>query len=177
MCFAFLSISCSDKNINTSRAYSTIDSYLAEKPIYESTIIDIGKTRLKTTKDQELIEFYKNLENDGYIAFEEQSSKKRWLSKDSVWTVTLKLTEKSHPYVIDQRSNRVRLKTIEYRLDKNNNVQIDNKGKKTATATVLLNKEHTPFSFLHKDKTPNTKFITKKFKLRYSEEIGWTVMN
>ncbi|MEK6450348.1 MULTISPECIES: hypothetical protein [Myroides] len=177
LCLGLFLTSCNDKNINTSKAYSTIESYLNEKPIYESNNFQIGKMRLKTTKDKELITFYKQLENEGYISFEEETAKKKWLSKDSIWNVTLKMAEKSHPFVLSQKNDRVKVKTVVYRLDKNSNVQIENNGKKTATANVMLNKEFTPFAFLYKDKTPNTKFITKKFKLKYSEENGWKVTN
>ena len=115
------------------------------------------------------------MEKEGYIEFENESAKKKWLSKDSIWNVTVKLTEKAHPYVINQKSDKVTVKTIEYTLDKSNNLQLNNRSKKSATASVMLSKQYTPFIVFSKDKNPNTKFITKKYKLRYSEENGWSI--
>lgn len=170
-------ISCDNRTLNTSRATSAIASYLEEKPIYESAYFTVGETKLRTKKDQELINQYKQLEKDGYILFANETSKKRWLSKDSIWNVTLKLTEKAHPYVIEQKNNKIRVKTIEYKVDAENGLQIENKGKKSAVVTAMLQKKTTPFLFLKPDKNPHTAFITKKFRLKFSEENGWKIAN
>ncbi|WP_121964572.1 hypothetical protein [Myroides sp. N17-2] len=167
--------SCNNKDINASKAYDTIEVYLADKPEYETTTIHLGKKKLRIKKDSLQIEQYKSLEKDGYIEFAEETSKKKWLSKDSIWNVTLKLTEKAHPFVIDQKNDKVTVKTILYTLGDSSNLQLNNRSKKSATASVMLNKEYTPFISLAKDKNPNTKFITKKYKLRFTEETGWTI--
>lgn len=167
--------SCNNKDITSSKAFDTIESHLTDKPEYESTIINLGKKKLRMRKDSVQIEQYKSLEKEGYIEFAEENAKKKWLSKDSIWNVTLKLTEKAHPYVIEQKNDRVTVKTILYTLGNSSSLQLNNRSKKSATASVMLNKEYTPFITLAKDRNPNTKFITKKYKLRFSEENGWTI--
>lgn len=168
-------VGCTDKNINTSKALSTISDYLQEKPIYESASLTLGKTKLRAKKDSVLIANYKKLEEEGYLTFSDETSKKKWLSKDSIWNVTIGLAAKSHPYVIEQKNNRILLKTLEYNVTKESTIQIENKGKRTANAVVLLHKDITPFSILKEDKTPHAQFITKKFRLKFSEEQGWKV--
>ncbi|MTG96675.1 MULTISPECIES: hypothetical protein [Myroides] len=171
----FTLTACNNKDISSSRAFDTIGAYLNEKPEFESTTLTLGKKKLRMRKDSLQIEQYKTLEKGGYLEFEDENSKKKWLSKDSIWNVTIKLAEKAHPYVIDQKNDKVTVKTILYTLGDSSNLQLNNNSKKSATASVMLNKEYTPFIALAKDKNPNTKFITKKFKLRYSETTGWSV--
>ncbi|TDS54650.1 hypothetical protein [Myroides indicus] len=170
-------VSCDNRTLNTSKAASAITVYLEEKPIYESAYLTVGETKLRTKKDHELIDQYKLLEAEGYITFTSESSKKRWLSKDSIWNATLKLTEKAHPYVIEQKNNKIKIKTIEYKVDTENGLQIDSKGKKSALVTAMLQKKATPFSFLKPDKNPHTEFITKKFRMKFSDENGWKIIN
>lgn len=167
--------SCNNKDITSSKALDTIEAHLEDKPEFESTTIQLGTKKFRKKKDSLQINQYKVLEKEGYIEFENESAKKKWLSKDSIWNVTVKLTEKAHPYVINQKSDKVTVKTIEYTLDKSNNLQLNNRSKKSASASVMLSKQYTPFIVFSKDKNPNTKFITKKYKLRYSEENGWSI--
>lgn len=175
--FIVMLTGCDNRTLNTSKATSAIATYLEEKPIYESAYFTVGETKLRTKKDRVLIEQYKQLEADGYIVFTDKSSKKRWLSKDSVWNVTLKLTEKAHPYVIKQKNNKIKIKTIEYKVNTENGLQIENKGKKSALVTAMLQKNATPFLFLKPDKNPHTEFITKKFRMKFSNENGWKIIN
>ncbi len=169
--------SCSEKDLTTSSALRSIESYLEYKPQYESTTIQLGETKLKTQKDTDLIAAYKDLETTGLLALETKDLKKKWLSKDSIWNVNLKLTDLAAPYVIDQKNNKVTVKSFEYLVNKEKPIEIHNKNKKSASITVMLSKQPTPFAVLAKDKNPNTNFITKKFKLKFSEEMGWEVAN
>lgn len=170
-------ISCSEKDLTTSSALRSIESYLDYKPQYETTTLQLGETKLKTLKDADLIATYKDLETTGLLTLETKDIKKKWLSKDSIWNVNLKLTDLAAPYVIEQKNNKVTVKSFEYLVNKEKPIEIHNKNKKSASITVMLSKQPTPFAVLAKDKTPNTNFITKKFKLKYSEEMGWEVAN
>ncbi|MCP1997503.1 hypothetical protein [Flavobacterium sp. HSC-61S13] len=167
--------SCSDENLTTSTALKVIENYLAEKPVYETTSLSLGSLKLRTTKDALEIEHYKNLEKKGLISFEEESIKKKWLSKDSIWNTSIVITDLAKPYIIDQKSSKVTVKTVVYELDKDQPLQINNKSKRTANITVMLFKKETPFSILAEDKNPNSNFITRKFKLKYDEQYGWEV--
>ena len=168
-------ISCDSKSLNSSKAITAIEAYMETQPIYESTTFTVGDTKLRTRKDAALIEQYKQLADEGYLNLADFNTKKRFMSKDSLWQGTIKLTGKAHPYVLEQKGNKIKVKTIEYLVDKDNGFQLDAKGKKTATATVMLKKNPTPFHFLKEDKSPNTEFITRKFKMKYTEETGWRI--
>ncbi|MDR2222525.1 MAG: hypothetical protein LBE34_07270 [Flavobacteriaceae bacterium] len=173
--FTFSLISCDNKTLNTAVATEAIANYMEEKPIYESATFEVGEVKFKVNKEHDLIEKYKNLEKEGYIGFSDEITKKRWLSKDSTWTVTIALTEKATPYVIEQKNNKLKVKTIDYRVNKDSGIQIEGKNKKSASASVKLFKEVTPFAFLKADSSPHTEFIIRKFKLKYSEDTGWIV--
>ncbi|WP_430614530.1 hypothetical protein [Flavobacterium sp. JP2137] len=175
LCSSSLIVSCSDENLTTSTALKTIEHYLEEKPVYETTDLQLGKTKLRTNKDMEEIEHYKSLEKKGLISFEEESVKKKWLSKDSIWTTDIHISDLAKPYIISQKSSKVTVKTIQYELDKEQPLQINNKSKRNATITVMLFKKETPFAVLAADKNPNSTFITRKFKLKYHEQYGWEV--
>jgi len=175
--FAITLTSCDNKSLNSAKAITAIESYMETQPIYESTTFHIGETKLKTKKDAELIASYQQLADEGYLNLSDFTAKKRFLAKDSLWQGTIKLTPKSHPFVLEQKGNKIKIKTIEYLVDKDNGFQLDAKGKKSATATVMLKKQPTPFYFLKEDKSPHTEFITKKFKMKYAEETGWRITN
>lgn len=177
ICLGFALWSCSEKDLTTSIALRSIDDYLQYKPLYESTNIQLGKTKLRASKDSELIAIYKKLEEEGYLEFEGDEMRKRWLSKDSIWNTTLKVTDKAAPYVIEQKNSKVTVKTLEYVVNSDKPLEIHNKNKKSASITVMLFKNPTPFAPLGKDNNPNTNFITKKFKLRFNEKYGWEVVN
>ncbi|MEC4112932.1 hypothetical protein [Myroides pelagicus] len=167
--------SCDNQDISTSKAYDTVQSHLVSKPEYEKTTITVGEKRFRLRKDSLEVSKYRKLEHEGYIEFAEESSKKKWLSKDSIWNVTIKLTSKAHPYVINQNKDKITVKTIMYNLGDEDNLQLNNHSKKSATVSVMLIKEYTPFIILSKDASPNTKFITKNYKLRYNETNGWII--
>lgn len=143
-------VSCDNKSLNSSKAISAIESYMETQPIYESTTFTVGQTKLRTKKDAEIIKQYQQLADEGYLNLSDFSAKKRFLSKDSLWQGTIKLTTKAHPFVLEQKGNKIKIKTIEYIVDKDNGFQLDAKGKKSATATVMLKKALLLFIFLKK---------------------------
>ncbi|MHC5200972.1 hypothetical protein [Myroides sp. LJL119] len=168
-------ISCSQHDINKGIALQTIETYLQEKPIYESTAFTIGKTKLKVSKNKRLLTVYNTLEQQGYLNFQGQDTKKKWLAKDSTWSATISITPKSTPYIVQNRNNRVVVKTQLLVLQQKNTLQILEKGKRTAKVRVFLDKEPTPFYDLKPSKNTNSDFITKDFKLRYTKDNTWIV--
>lgn len=167
--------SCTEKDLTTTTALKSIQEYLDYKPQYETTTLELGQVKWRTSKDSVQIHTYKKLAEDGFIDFNSHSIKKKWLSKDSIWDVTLRLTDKANAYVVEQKNQKVVVKTNEYSVNKDKPIEIHNKNKKSASITVMLTKNPTPFAPLGKDKSPDVGFITKKYKLKFSEEFGWEV--
>lgn len=170
-----LLISCAEKDLTTSTALKSIQEYLDYKPQYETTTIEVGPQKWRTLKDSISINHFKDLEKEGYLTINTNALKKKWLSKDSIWDVTLQLTEKAHPYVVSQKNNQVKVKTIEYAVGLEKPIEIHSKSSKSANITVMLIKNPTPFYILNPDTKNNNTFITKKYKLRFSDEFGWEV--
>ncbi|MHC5354077.1 hypothetical protein ACYSNX_07845 [Myroides sp. LJL115] len=171
-----LFLNCSSKTLNKDAAYQAIETYLEEKPLYESTGFVVGKTRLKVSKDKELITTYEDLEKQGYISFSNQDSRKKWLGKDTIWTATIALTPKANPYIVKLRNNRILVKTLVYKLTPDSNLQIIDKNKRSAQVSTLLFKEQTPFSVFKVDKTPHNTYISKNFKLKFTKDQTWEVV-
>ena len=107
------------------------------------------------------------MEEDDYISIEELKVKKKWLSNDSVWVVNIKCTDKALPFITELKENRAKVKTIEYILTEE--IQIEQKNEKVATIVATLQKKETPFGFLSK-KTNLQDYIQKKFKAKYQEK-------
>lgn len=171
-----LFLNCSTKTLTKDAAYQAIESYLEEKPLYESTGFVVGKTKLRVSKDKELISTYEDLEKQGYISFTNRDSRKKWLGKDTIWTATIALTPKANPYIVKLRNNRILVKTLVYKLTQDSNVQIIEKSKRSAQVSTLLFKERTPFSIFKVDKTPHNTYISKNFKLKFTKENNWEVV-
>lgn len=177
--FSILSLflfSCSSHEISKELAFNSIEKHLQQKPIFESTAFIIGKTKLKTNKNKQLIQSYQELQKQGFIELHNQDTKKKWLAKDSLWVSTISITPKSAPYIIQNRNNRVVVKTLLYELKQKNNIQIVQKGKRTAQVRVFLDKVPTPFFDLKPNKPTHSEFITKDFKLKYSKDNAWIVI-
>ena len=168
---AFLSLTaCSDGKLTPSQAKDLVEESLEGKPLYETAYITLGEVKLRTQKDGEKIKQIKRLEDDDYLSLEEIKMKKKWLSNDSVWVVNIKCTDKALPYVTELKETRAKVKTLEYVLA--DEINVEQKNEKNATITATLQKKETPFSFLSK-KIGGQDFIQKKFKARYQEKEGW----
>lgn len=122
------------------------------------------------------MQIIKDLAKEGYINIEEENVKKRFLSKDSIWQFSLSLTEKSLPYVINQKPNKTEVKTIEYQLNKDKEIVFIKKMKKYCVHSCFAKSKNTFYTF-GKDKTSKSNFITRKFKLKYNAENGWQVVD
>ena len=163
-------IACSDGKLSSSQAKILVEESLQAKPMYETAHLTLGEVKYRTQKDGEKIKQLKKLEEDDYISIEEIKVKKKWLSNDSVWVVNIKCTDKALPYVTELKETRAKVKTLEYVLA--DEINVEQKNEKNATITATLQKKETPFSFLSK-KIGGQDFIQKKFKARYQEKEGW----
>ena len=54
--------------------------------------------KLVTNKDKELIESIQQLSDEGLIAINNEKTRKKWFSKDSVYVISPTLTEEALPY-------------------------------------------------------------------------------
>ena len=165
---AFLSLTaCSDGKLTPSQAKDLVEESLEGKPLYETAYITLGEVKLRTQKDGEKIKQIKRLEDEDYLSLEEIKMKKKWLSNDSVWVVNIKCTDKALPFITELKENRAKVKTIEYILTEE--IQIEQKNEKVATIIATLQKKETPFGFLSK-KNNVQDYIQKKFKAKYQEK-------
>jgi hypothetical protein len=169
-------VACNTSNkINTDEATTLITEYLEENPLYETGKFNTNKQKLVTNKDKEFIESIQRLSDEGLIAINNEKTRKKWFSKDSVYVISPTLTEEALPYLVKQNKNSAQVKTIIYKLN-NKKITLEKSTEKMATCVVVLDKEKTPFYSFGKDPYPNSNFITQKFKLKYNEKSGWKII-
>ncbi|QYN51115.1 MULTISPECIES: hypothetical protein [Apibacter] len=167
---------CGDKaSLSEDVALNSIEAYLKSNPIYETVEINIGEVKFSLKKDKNDLKAYKELEEKGYVNLNLVKQKKKFLSKDSVFTYEVKLTEKARPFVLKQKKETVEVKSLEYQLGDKEQARIELTGKKTAKAVLTLKKVVNDFSILGYDKNPHTDFIVKTFNLNYKKDKGWIV--
>lgn len=167
---------CGDKaSLSEDVALNSIEAYLKSNPIYETVEINIGEVKFSLKKDKNYLKAYKELEEKGYVNLNLVKQKKKFLSKDSVFTYEVKLTEKARPFVLKQKKETVEVKSLEYQLGDKEQARIELTGKKTAKAVLTLKKVANDFSILGYDKNPHTDFIVKTFNLNYKKDKGWIV--
>lgn len=168
---------CGDKaSLSEDVALNSIEAYLKSNPIYETVEINIGEVKFSLKKDKNDLKAYKELEEKGYVNLNLVKQKKKFLSKDSVFTYEVKLTEKARPFVLKQKKETVEVKSLEYQLGDKEQARIELTGKKTAKAVLTLKKVANDFSILGYDKNPHTDFIVKTFNLNYKKDKGWIVI-
>ena len=172
---AVTAVGCSSDSLSVKKATSLINDFTQQYPVFESESIHLGERKLRMNKDAEEIAALKNLESQKLIVLKTNEVRKKLLSKDSVWDVTITLTTDASKYVLDQRKNKAEVKTYLFTIQENSDVELKLNTKTKATAKAKLIKEPTPFAGLSKDKNPNSEFITRDFVLKYKEEVGWYV--
>ena len=172
-----LIFSCKESSeLSAEQAENMVEDYMETNPIFETTNFDTSKMRLSSKKDAELLNALLNLESEGLVEIVDEKSRKKWFSKDSVFVITPTLTTDATPFVVKQSKNKTEVKTVNYILDKKQDVIFERKSKNVATFNAILLKEKTPFYAFGDDQNPNADFITKKFKAKYSEEFGWELV-
>lgn len=174
-CFLWL-FSCTPKGELTAKdAQELIIDHLEQHPIFEQGKFDTSKQRIDSKKERELLTSLEKLQEEGLIEINNEKTRKKWFTKDSIFVVTTNLTKKALPYVVQQNKNHTLVKTILYKLNESKEVVIEKKSEKNAVCTVFLDKEKTPFYYFGDDSTPKSDFISRKFKLKFSEQEGWKV--
>lgn len=176
ICISIFFAACGgNTSINESEALSVVADYLEAKPEYKVISFRFGEIKFRGEKDQPELKKYRILEEAGLISMSLQEEKKRFLSKDSNYVYRITLTEKSAPLVISQSGDKAKVKSANYILDDEKPVNFIKMNEKSVKITVTLKREETEFYPFDRDKTSNSEFITKTYKLRLKKDEGWIV--
>lgn len=166
----------SDRSISDRIAMAEVNHHLTVNPVYETASMEYGEVGFRKNADAEQLDTYQALEKAGYATMELLKERKRFLSKDSTFLYLVKLTDKSIPFVLDKTDKKATVKTVEYTLDEDGGVHVEQNGKNRAKATVTLKKSETDFvGFAKKGSGNNASFIKKTYSLRFNKETGWEV--
>jgi hypothetical protein len=161
--------------INTDEAGRVITTYLKGNPEYKTTKFEFGELKFNSEKEYVKLENYRQLANDGYITLTLLSAKKKFLSKDSSYVYSAKLTQKASEYVLQQSNNKATVKAVIYELSEEKPVDFSKVNDATAKVTVALKKMNTPFAAFQNHPEENSEFLTKTYRLKYDKEEGWKV--
>lgn len=161
--------------INTDEAGKVIITYLKGNPEYKTTRFDFGELKFNNEKEYAELENYRQLAKDGYITLTLLSSKKKFLSKDSSYVYSAKLTQKASEYVLKQDADKATVKAVTYELTEEKPVDFSKVNDATAKVTVSLKKVNTPFAAFQSKPEENSEFLTKTYRLKYDKEEGWKV--
>lgn len=162
-------------SINNQEAGKVVITYLKENPEYKTTKFDFGALKFNSMKEYAALEHYRQLANDDFITLDLVKSKKKFLSKDSSFIYSVKLTQKASPYVLKQDVNSAIVKAIIYELPDDKPVNFTKVNAATAKVTLSLKKVNTPFSVFQKNPEENSEFLTKTYRLKYDKKDGWKV--
>ncbi|SEK96884.1 hypothetical protein [Parapedobacter koreensis] len=166
----------SDKSISDRVALSEVAYYLESNPVYETAEVAYGEVKFSQKSDADLLKAYQQLEKGGYVTLELLKERKRFLSKDSTFVYLVKLTDKSIPFVLEKTDKKATVKTVEYTLDEDGGILVEQTGKNRAKATVTLKKADTDFvDFAEKGANNNASFTKNTYTLRFNKETGWGV--
>lgn len=165
----------SNSTINTDEAGKVIITYLKGNPEYKTTRFDFGELKFNTEKEYAELENYRKLANEGYITLTLLSSKKKFLSKDSSYVYSAKLTQKASEFVLKQDADKATVKAVTYELTEEKPVDFSKVNDATAKVTVSLKKVNTPFAPFQSKPEENSEFLTKTYRLKYDKEEGWKV--
>ncbi|MBK1441743.1 hypothetical protein JHJ32_17220 [Parapedobacter sp. ISTM3] len=166
----------SDKSISDRVALSEVTYHLESNPVFETAEMEYGEVKFDQKSDADLLATYKELEKGGYVTLELLKERKRFLAKDSTFVYLVKLTNKSIPFVLEKTDKKATVKTVEYTLDEDGGIAVEQTGKNRAKATVTLKKTETDFvDFAKKGADNNASFTKKTYTLRFNKETGWGV--
>lgn len=157
-------------------ASEVIGAHLQAKPEYESTRINVGEIKFKSNSDKIDLGKYKLLEEKGLVEMDLQNQKKKFLSKDSSYFYSIRLTDKAKPYVLKLDDRHATVRAIDYLLDDAKPISLIQGDSKVAKVTVSLKKEKNDFAIFLKSKGTASNFITKTYKLKFKKETGWILV-
>lgn len=164
------------ENLDESTATDVIETYLKANPVYEEVKMEVGEIRFKSKNDKLALEKYKTLQEKGWLTLDLQDQKKKFLSKDSVFTYKISLTDKSKPYILKQNVSQATLRALDYVMDAEKPITMIKGDSKVARVTVSLKKEPNYFAIWLKDKGTASNYITKSYKLKYKKDSGWILV-
>lgn len=130
--------------INADEAGKVITTYLKGNPEYKTTKFDFGELKFNSEKEYTELENYRHLADEGYITLTLLSSKKKFLSKDSSYVYSAKLTQKASEFVLKQDANQATVKAVTYELTDEKPVDFSKVNDATAKVTVSLKKNQYP---------------------------------
>lgn len=173
----FLMTACgSEKSISDRLALDLVASYLESNPVYDTGTLAYGNIKLRQKADSLSLAQLQTLEKGGYIRLERVNEKKRFLSKDSTFTIQVQVLDPSIPYVLEKTDKKLSVKAASYSLDESGGVMVEQNGKSRAKVTVTLRRNETDFAdFSDKQVDAHTSFIKKTYSLRYIADSGWEV--
>ena len=173
---ASLLISCqSNSTINTEEADKVISNYLKANSEYKTTKFSFGEVKFNSEKEYAQLENYRQLAEQGYITLTLLTAKKKFLSKDSSYVYSAKLTDKASEFVLKQDNDKATVKAVTYELTEEKPVDFSKVNDANAKVTVSLKKTNTPFAPFQDRPEDNSEFLTKTYKLKYDKETGWSV--
>ena len=174
LCVVFL-VACNSESLSVKEATNLIETHTEKYPYFEKATFTLGERKLNLTKDASEVAALKQLAQEQLISLKDIETKKKLLSKDSIWIVNVALTAKASNFVVSQKKNKAEIKTYTFIIHENSNVGLvlNTKGKATATANLI--KKPTPFAAFGKDANPHSDFISQTFTLKYKEKLGWVV--
>ena len=161
--------------INESEAGDVIVTYLKGNPEYKTDKFHFGEMKFNSKKEMVELEKYKTLANEGYISMSLVEGKKKFLSSDSSYTYTIKLTDKASEFVLKQDDDKATVKVVNYELSDEKPVNFSRVNDNNAKVTVSLKKVNTVFAPFQKNSNDNSDFITKTYRLKLDKEEGWKV--
>lgn len=164
------------ENLDESTATDVIAAYLKTNPVYETAKMEVGEIRFKSKNDKLELAKYKSLEEKGWVTLDLQGQKKKFLSKDSVYTYKIVLTDKSKPYILKQNVSQATLRALDYVMDSEKPITMIKGDSRVARVTVSLKKEANDFDILLRDKGTASNYITKSYKLKYKKDSGWILV-
>ncbi len=175
-CIAITFIACKNTStINADDAGKVITTYLQGKPEFKTTKFEFGELKFNSEADYKNLVNYQKLANEGYITLTLLSAKKKFLSKDSSYTYSAKLTDLAKEFVLKQSDDRATVKAVTYELTDERPVDFSKVNDANAKVTVSLKKINTPFAAFQKNPQENSEFITKTYRLAFDKEKGWQV--
>lgn len=164
------------ENLDESTATDVVAAYLKANPLYEEVKMEVGEIRFKRKNDKLALEKYKTLQEKGWVTLNLQDQKKRFLSKDSVFTYNIALTDKSKPYILKQNASQATLRALDYVMDSEKPITMIKGDSRVARVTVSLKKEPNDFAIWLKNKGTASNYITKSYKLKYKKDSGWILV-
>ena len=163
--------------INTDEAGRVITTHLKGSPEFKTAEFKFGELKFNTDKEYELLGHYRQLATDGYITLNLLSAKKKFLSKDSSYVYSAKLTDKTSEFVLKQSKDEATVKAVTYLLTEEKPVDFSKVNDANAKVTVSLKKLNTPFAPFQDHPEDNSEFLTKTYRLKFDKETGWSVKN